>query len=837
MNDSRKLIPDRIFLIGIFVLIPIGWLLTTTLPIGDDTRVAVLALAIVGAFYTASMTRRDLGNTSTDTVIAPLANTLIVTTAGLLLGHVMPMIVAFYFLSIAAVAIRTSLRVALWTAVLSTVGNGIVVLARGQTDWLADALILGGVFGFVALLIGMVADKAHQRTHALMRRHRELEAERVVARVVNQSLDLERVLNLALDQALQILGVSEGAIFLADEAQTRLTLTVVRGLFADLVAHVRPYAFGEGITGDAAAQRRVLIVTNVPADARVRAELLGVVPIHTQISVPLIARDCVMGVLNLSTQQTHRFSDDDVELLRAIGASVAVAIDHARWFATLEQRVAERTTELAALNRIAFAVTHSLDLDSILNAALDELTQALQIRGAWLSLVNPTQERLVLRAERGSTTTIHAHMLNLRMGDGLSGDALRDLQPHAVNLEESNARTRDMMLQAGYRVIAVVPLAIDQQAVGVLSLAGDQPNRFGESELRWLGAVGNTLAVAIKNARLFESVELQFKQLATLREIDHTLSSVIELTPLLETVLVRLAQVVPYDSAAVLLLDGPILRAVAARGSARAALHKSALDISDNAIFQQMVREQTPIIIGELALDARWVNVAGLELEQAWMGAPLIARGEVIGQIGMFSATARAFAREHSDLVMAFANHAAVAIANTRLREELREQARHDSLTGALNHGAFIEELRRVGERYAPLALIMLDLDNYKQYNDTYGHVAGDHVLTVTVQAIRAHIKQNDFVGRWGGEEFGIALPGANSTHAARVAERIRATLAQTEIANDDGERIPPPTVSQGIATVPETAHTVDELIDRADRALYRAKARGRDQVVMWSRD
>ena len=126
----------------------------------------------------------------------------------------------------------------------------------------------------------------------------------------------------------------------------------------------------------------------------------------------------------------------------------------------------------------------------------------------------------------------------------------------------------------------------------------------------------------------------------------------------------------------------------------------------------------------------------------------------------------------------------------------------------------------------------MFDLDAFKHYNDTYGHVAGDTVLKTTVQAIRAHIKNRDFVGRWGGEEFAIALRGADARQAALVAARIRETLAQTPVADQHGRSIPPPTASQGIAALPGTAQCVDELIEQADRALYCAKARGRDQVA-----
>ncbi len=123
----------------------------------------------------------------------------------------------------------------------------------------------------------------------------------------------------------------------------------------------------------------------------------------------------------------------------------------------------------------------------------------------------------------------------------------------------------------------------------------------------------------------------------------------------------------------------------------------------------------------------------------------------------------------------------------------------------------------------------------FKEYNDTYGHVIGDQVLALIVQAIGAHVKRKDLVGRWGGEEFCVALPENDARGALRVAERIRQTLRETQPKGNDGATIPPPTVSQGIASCPAHARDAAGLIDRADDALYRAKLSGRDQVQVWS--
>ncbi len=137
------------------------------------------------------------------------------------------------------------------------------------------------------------------------------------------------------------------------------------------------------------------------------------------------------------------------------------------------------------------------------------------------------------------------------------------------------------------------------------------------------------------------------------------------------------------------------------------------------------------------------------------------------------------------------------------------------------------EEVEQAKQDNTPVSLIMMDIDYFKQYNDTYGHVVGDEVLCLLVQAILSHVKNSDIVGRWGGEEFAVALPGASSRKALIVAERIRSTLASMELNDRDGNPIPKPTVSQGIATFPQDVGDAMELVDVADQALYIAKKRG----------
>jgi diguanylate cyclase (GGDEF)-like protein len=179
-------------------------------------------------------------------------------------------------------------------------------------------------------------------------------------------------------------------------------------------------------------------------------------------------------------------------------------------------------------------------------------------------------------------------------------------------------------------------------------------------------------------------------------------------------------------------------------------------------------------------------------------------------------------------------------MASRRVMESL---AMHDTLTGLLNRRAIHEralaELNRLrrGTANAPLSVILLDIDHFKRINDSYGHDAGDRALQVVADLLVGQLRSYDGLGRWGGEEFLMLLPGTGLAEASAVAERIRSNLAEADPALPDGTRVPL-SASLGVAAVdetgPETAgeEWLENLVRAADQALYRAKSDGRNRVA-----
>ncbi len=218
----------------------------------------------------------------------------------------------------------------------------------------------------------------------------------------------------------------------------------------------------------------------------------------------------------------------------------------------------------------------------------------------------------------------------------------------------------------------------------------------------------------------------------------------------------------------------------------------------------------------------------------SWMGVPM--QNETLdGIIAIGSYRPNAFDRADLELLTNLAQHAAQALQNTHEHEEVERRSQLDSLTGVYNHGNFLKLLQQQADQATAelqsLSLIMLDVDHFKQYNDSYGHLVGDEVLTTLCATIKQHIKGTDIVGRWGGEEFVISLPNTKAEQAGQIALRIRDTMQTLTVRVEGGHTVPVPTVSQGLAVYPREASTIMELIHLADRRLYVAKGRGRNQI------
>ncbi len=249
------------------------------------------------------------------------------------------------------------------------------------------------------------------------------------------------------------------------------------------------------------------------------------------------------------------------------------------------------------------------------------------------------------------------------------------------------------------------------------------------------------------------------------------------------------------------------------------------------------VEHREPVLANRAELDPRVRFVANTTPDpESLIVVPLVARGRLKGTLNIYRAGFQEFTEDEFLLVVRFGDAAALAIDNAHIRASLERQAQSDPLTGLWNHRTFHERLRQElvaasGEQTS-VALIMLDLDDFKRVNDVYSHATGDHVLSEVASILLGSVRASDSVCRIGGEEFAIIAPTKTLSAAFRLAERVQEHVAATEFGP-----VGPVSLSIGIAAGPEHAANPRELVACAEAAMMTAKARGKGQIVVFHDD
>jgi diguanylate cyclase (GGDEF)-like protein/PAS domain S-box-containing protein len=258
-----------------------------------------------------------------------------------------------------------------------------------------------------------------------------------------------------------------------------------------------------------------------------------------------------------------------------------------------------------------------------------------------------------------------------------------------------------------------------------------------------------------------------------------------------------------------------------------------AMDFEPNSCWALRTGHPHLVLAGDST--APCAHAAGVK--NTYLCIPILAQGETLGILHL-QATDEAPELSATELSFktTFAGQVGLSIANIKLRQALRTQSVRDALTGLYNRRYLEEvldrEVRRASRAAQSLGVLMIDLDHFKSFNDTYGHDAGDAVLREIAVSLTKGIRAEDFVCRFGGEEFVVILPTADVTASRTRAERLRSKTKELTILHQ-GKSMGMITISVGVAAFPEHGTSPKELMAAADAALYEAKHGGRDQVVV----
>jgi diguanylate cyclase (GGDEF)-like protein/excisionase family DNA binding protein len=702
--------------------------------------------------------------------------------------------------------------------------------------------------GSLRAMAGAIAgDILHARI--LARARREVTRARALRHVTQEltgQLDLNAVLDDIVDRTRSLFDAERAGLWLLDESEHPFRPAAIRGLTDDFQERVARLTIdADAIGARAVRERRSLVVRD--ADTRsgigVLQDAYRAQGIRTACLVPLVSNDRAVGLLGLYHSRDREWPEDELALVQSFANQAAVAIANAR----LYRSVAEQAARMRSIQDLSSRLNRLTDVQAIADAIVAEASTLAAYHDIRIYLVDRDSGfcEPIAFTDRFLGEGDFREALRVPIGEGsftgwvaengeaiLANDALND--PRGVTIEGTDDIDESML---------VVPMLFEGRAVGVIALSKLGTNQFSTDDLQTMTIFAGYAAQAVANARAYERLELQSAELARqlqsqrrLLEINERLLSTLDSGDVLETIADGLKAVVHYDNLSIYRVDETqrVLLPVLTRERHAEEVARYVVPFG-RGLMGWAVEHAEPILANDALTDPRAMQIPGTpEDPEALAVVPLVADGVVIGcmNISRVGGEEAQFSEADFELVKLFAGQASIALRNAEEHAAVTVRAETDALTGVGNHGAFQRDLDEIldgrpASEEGVLALLMMDLDSFKSYNDRLGHPAGDALLHAVATTIYGAARAEDRVYRYGGDEFALILEGAAARDAAAVGERVRAAVARLT-ANDPM----PVKISVGVAAFPADADGKNELIAAADTALYYGKQSGGDRVT-----
>ncbi|MCB2178607.1 diguanylate cyclase [bacterium] len=496
----------------------------------------------------------------------------------------------------------------------------------------------------------------------------------------------------------------------------------------------------------------------------------------------------------------------------------------------------QRMLEVEAVRKAGASVASSLDLQETIQKILNGLKNIIPHDSASVLLMS---EDNCLEIVGGSGWDNPEDVIGLRFpipGSNPNSVVVQEGRPHILGNAPVVYPTFNENPHNHIKSWLGVPLINNGKIIGMMAIDSKEENYFSEHHIHTVTAFADHVAVAIENSLLFQvSTEAIKRRLVLYQTSQDMIRASADPEEIFSAIHRAASKLMPCEAFVISLLD------------------KTKENIEGVYMIDKGGRIKNQIFSREMGLSGKIINNGKSELfedinnETSFEGqhfghkdrvrsliaVPLASGGEIIGMLSAQSYQISAYNQEDLEILELLAAQAAIAIKNTQLLAEMERVARTDSLTGLLNRRAFDEQLTNEIERARrynySISLVMIDVDDFKQFNSLYGHHAGDIHLKKIASLILKSTRMPDQVSRIGGEEFSVILPHTIKAGGYELAERIRATIAEEFIERDD----PACSVSIGIAEFPQDAENLQTLYNLADRAMFIAKNLGKNRVII----
>ena len=393
------------------------------------------------------------------------------------------------------------------------------------------------------------------------------------------------------------------------------------------------------------------------------------------------------------------------------------------------------------------------------------------------------------------------------------------------------------------------PVISGYRTIGVLSIQSYKRHYYKNTQLELLKDLSSHCAGALERIWAQEALSEFSGRLNVLHSALTAINANLELERVCQVVFETVTQVMPCDD---FVIDGydPLRNEIVPIYAVEYPQRRVFTNryIADHGMAGKIVRTSKPLMFNSMGeMDASDIqfelygSATEEDLVQSIIAVPMILHGAIYGMVSAQSYQENAYTHDDLYLLEVLASHAAIAIENARLFDSIQKLADTDPLTGILNRRRFFDlaeaEFSKAETANIPFSIIMLDVDDFKQFNDRHGHKVGDAVLVLATETCKVSLRADDIFGRMGGEEFAVALPNTRIADAFEVASRLRSAIQNAGLPPHSDlppQEAPVITVSVGVAEFDHTCKTLDVLLDRADKAMYASKNSGRNQVQTW---
>ncbi|HET7876150.1 MAG TPA: GAF domain-containing protein [Methylomirabilota bacterium] len=497
-----------------------------------------------------------------------------------------------------------------------------------------------------------------------------------VGRLVASTLDVDRVLDLIVDQCQAVMGVRAAGIFRLDQESRRLVHLRGRGLSAEYVEEIR-VRLGEGTAGRAIVEGGPAWSADVlsdpafelPPDGRALVEREGY---RAVLSVPILIKDEPYGILAVYWWEPHAPPPSEVGVLSALASQAGVALENARLYSA----ATARGKRLSALATLTETLTATLSLEDVLDRVVRSAVELFGSSMSHLWLVDEAGETLSQRAHAGTRAPLVGRT-RFRVGEGLVGQIVAGRAPLVVPDMRDDPRVvnRDRVEAEGVVSFAGTPLALGDRLLGALTVSLRESRQFSDEDLSLLQSLANHAAIAIENARLFDEERSRKAYLAALLEINTKIGALAPTEALLTSIAEEAARLLALDNAGFRLLEGDELVVAGLAGTAGETMLRERIKVGES-FSGKVVAEGRPILreITEVADLIPEHLAADRRLGYThFMGVPLRVGERITGVLAFRSR--RPLTTADLEIAEAFAGQAAIAIEHSRLYREAAEQA------------------------------------------------------------------------------------------------------------------------------------------------------------------